>query len=390
MINKRLADITLADVQSIVDRQESESQTLDFKRQLPGRDSSARHDLCADAAAFANSLGGDIIFGLEEDSEGKASAITPWTENPDETAIRVMDMVANGVEPKITGLHAHPIAVDGGHVLVLRIPKSWHAPHRVKTNQHFFIREGTRKRQLEMPEIGAAFIHSAGNGERIRNFRLDRLGKILSDQAPIRLAAEGAIGVLHVVPLQPSPDAVVSPREFYEKRNLPSMGVRVAPDSRMNLDGTLAHCTIHNEGCHSYTQLFRDGSLEAIRVFANRLDNTGKFLVPSTAYEGEILDFLGRILPKLQSIDLGPPFVVMYSLLRTSNTLFGIGDRPSQGFWGRTLAEFDRDALNYPEVVIDSVQMLDVQLKPLFDMVWQSINEPESANYGKDGRWHDR
>jgi hypothetical protein len=392
MFPKRLQDITAADLQGLIDRQETESQTIDFKRDLPGRDNSARHELCADVVAFANSLGGDIVFGIQEDAEGKASAIAPWTDNPDETAIRIMDTVANGVDPKITGLHAHPVAVPGGHVLILRIPKSWHAPHRVKTNQHFFIREGTRKRQLEMPEIGAAFLHSAGNGERVRNFRLDRLGKILSDQAPIRLADEGPIGILHVVPLQPSPDAEISPREFHEKRNLSSMGTggRVALDSRLNLDGALVHCTVHGQGCYSYTQLFRDGNLEAVRVFGNRLDGNGKFVVPSTAYESEILDFLGRMLPKLQAIELGPPFVVMYSLLRTSGAVFGIGSRSGSWFTGNTVTDFDRDALIFPEVVIDSVQMLDVQLKPLFDVVWQSVDELESANYGPDGRWRDR
>lgn len=71
----------------------------------------------------------------------------------DEEARRLADVIANGVESRIPGLQLRAVPVAGGHVFIIRAGQSWAGPHRVKTNQHFFVREGARRRQLDMPEI---------------------------------------------------------------------------------------------------------------------------------------------------------------------------------------------------------------------------------------------
>ncbi|MFT4438831.1 helix-turn-helix domain-containing protein [Caballeronia sp. 15715] len=55
-------------------------------------------------SAFANAGGGDLIFGINEDDDGIATEIVPMDLNPDETALRLADLLMNGVEPRMPGV----------------------------------------------------------------------------------------------------------------------------------------------------------------------------------------------------------------------------------------------------------------------------------------------
>ena len=54
-------------LQRLVDEEIQESLTLDYKASPSlARDSRSRDELCKDVSAFANSAGGQIIYGIEE------------------------------------------------------------------------------------------------------------------------------------------------------------------------------------------------------------------------------------------------------------------------------------------------------------------------------------
>jgi predicted HTH transcriptional regulator len=135
-----------AHLREFVVEQVSEGMYLEFKRELPSRDAGGRHELLADVSAFANSSGGDLVYGIDEDGEGRAAAIIAQMGNADEEARRIQDVLMNGIEPRVPGLQVQAVPVAAGIILVIRVPQSWAGPHRVKTNQHFFIRENGRKR----------------------------------------------------------------------------------------------------------------------------------------------------------------------------------------------------------------------------------------------------
>ena len=222
MIPIKLEDVAEAHLQRLIVSETSEGKTLEFKRDLPGRDSSARHEFLSDVCAFANVSGGDLIFGIDEDGEGVAKSIVGQAVNPDVECLRLQDIVLNGIEPRLTGVHAHAVPVsDGKHVFVVRVPQSWSPPHRVTTNNHFFMREGRRKRQLNVPEIRGEVIRSEGLRDRIRTFRADRIGKIIGGETPVPLF-QGTVEVLHVLPVQTLlSNAPVDVLPYTDSRRLP-------------------------------------------------------------------------------------------------------------------------------------------------------------------------
>ena len=153
-----LTDARELHLTALIDAGASKNTYLDFKSDLPGRDSRGTQDLASDVSAFANSSGGDLIYGINEYGQGRAADIVPQVGNMDEEAKRVQDVLMNGIEPRVPGLQVVPLLVAGG--LASRVPQSLAGPHRVRQNNAFYLRENGRKRSLDVPEIRGLFLRS--------------------------------------------------------------------------------------------------------------------------------------------------------------------------------------------------------------------------------------
>lgn len=235
-----LSKITEEDIQALIQARATENSHLEFKQQLPGSDNAGKHELTADVSAFANAGGGDIVFGIAEDGDACATTITPITGNQDQELRRLQDILMNGIEPRIPGLAVSPVPVTNGFCIIIRVPKSWTGPHRVKSNQHFFVREGGRKRQLDMPEIKNLFLRAAGFAAQVRDFRTDRIGRLVAGESPQPLVP-GALFVLHFFPTQAAiGEAIIDPVVYLAgERRLPIYATHPG-NSRVNVDGALS------------------------------------------------------------------------------------------------------------------------------------------------------
>jgi hypothetical protein len=66
VVPKPIDQITETDINDLVGGGVSERKTLDYKQQLPEANDAAKRELLADVSSFANTLGGDLIFGVAE------------------------------------------------------------------------------------------------------------------------------------------------------------------------------------------------------------------------------------------------------------------------------------------------------------------------------------
>ena len=383
---RNLLQTTAADIQALVTSQSSEGTHLDLKRELPGGNDKSRHELLADISAFANSSGGDVIYGVDEDGEGRATAVVPQAGNADMETRRVQDMLMNGIEPRIPGLQVHPVSVDGGFVLAVRVPQSWAGPHRVRSNQHFFIREGPRKRQLDMPEVRGLFLRSEHQAQKVRDFRTERLGKIMAGEAPHPLVP-GPVLVVHLIPTQAAQGLVqVDPVTYVRDRTLPAMGTTV-PGARLNLDGALGVRNPVAGRTHGYSQFFRNGFFETTKVLTSHLEG-GQITLPSTAYEREIIKLVEGFLTELDHLGSGRELTCMLSLTEAEIVQLGL----DRGKWmlDYNQSRFDRRTLVLPDVLLPGDVVPAKSLRPVFDLVWQSAGMEGSDNYNEMGNWKPR
>ena len=162
-----------------------ESQTLDFKRALPGIDDKAKEEFLKDVAAFANASGGDLVYGVQEAS-GHAEHIVPIqivTDPVDATKRRLGQILDGGLEPRVDGMMMQPVPLAaGGYVLIVRVPASFQRPHRCRAGLHWRwpVRTDTPIVDLTYDQIRDVFDRSATIAERARRFRDERLTGVLT------------------------------------------------------------------------------------------------------------------------------------------------------------------------------------------------------------------
>ncbi|MFD2263482.1 helix-turn-helix domain-containing protein [Lacibacterium aquatile] len=106
--------LQLADIQTLIDAQVSESETLEFKREPYGNSDADKREFMKDISALSNTLGGWLLIGVEE-RDGVAVAMQPISGDPEGLMGRCNDMLV-GIEPRIFGLQMKPLPVDGGAI----------------------------------------------------------------------------------------------------------------------------------------------------------------------------------------------------------------------------------------------------------------------------------
>lgn len=389
-----IRDVTQPDLERLVADQAQEGPHLDFKRDLPTNwDNSAKNEFVADVSAFANAGGGDLVFGVEEDGDARASALVPQVVNQDQEVRRIQDFLLHSIEPRIPGAQVHAVEVStgggSGHAIIVRVPQSWVGPHRVRTNQHFYLREGARKRQLDVPEIRGLFLRSESQAQRVRDFRTERISRILTgDGAPTLLP--GAILVMHLIPSEAALGLMqVDPLTFLPSERagahyLPVLDRNGGGSPRINLDGALfLRHSSDDAGAPGYSLLFRNGFFEATQVLdsPNRADDHGRFNLPSRAYEDVCIRLVEAFRAELAHLNAGAEMAALVSLLHANRVRVGL---PAEHFGVRD-GLFDRQHVVLPDVLLQADVSPEQALKPVFDLMMQACGLPRSLYYREDG-----
>lgn len=124
------SQLNFADLDAMVTEKVEETVRLEFKRQLP--DTGKNDDLARSLAAMANTEGGSIIYGVEEDDDGRAKALHPFEVG--KSADRVTLVAGSAIDEPLLLSNVYAIADERkpelGY-LVVTVPKSDRAPHLI-------------------------------------------------------------------------------------------------------------------------------------------------------------------------------------------------------------------------------------------------------------------
>ena len=389
MIEKNIDQITEEDLQALVDNSVIERKTLEYKQALPSNSDSDKKEFLADVSSFANASGGDLIFGIIEDTEtGTPKSVEGLSiENVDQEILRLENMIRDGIAPRILAVSTKQIPLSNSKVaLLIRIGKSWISPHRVTLGSHdkFYSRSSNGKYPLDVGELRVAFNLSETITERIRNFRLDRISKVLANETPVPLYDNSKI-VLHLIPV-----ISFSPAQSYDISKIASNPSSMPPirsagwNNRYNLDGFITYDGDQEDKSRSYVQFFRNGIIEAVEGFLLRLRGE-RPTIPSIAFEQELIKSLTDYLAVLKTLEVEPPIFIFLSLLGVKGYSMGIDT------WRYDIEEIhtiDRDILQLPEVIIENYdEAAEKMLKPCFDSIWNACGFSRSFYYNDAGEW---
>ncbi len=200
--NKPLSELTVDDINIIVRDKVPESRSLDYKRELSPSTDAGNKELLKDISAFANTVGGYLIYGIDEKEGVPTEILGVEVQNFDELKQRFENLLRTGVDPVIRGVDFHKLDLNESRkVVIIKIPRSIARPHAVRIKDHFrfYGRNSSGVHQLEVEDLRRAFFESETLATKIRNFRSERLSAISTNETFMPLLP-GAKSVLHLIP----------------------------------------------------------------------------------------------------------------------------------------------------------------------------------------------
>jgi len=393
MIQKAFDLIEKSDIDSLIDNRQSESKILEYKQDLPGETPRSKKEFLADVSSFSNASGGYIIYGIREkrdkseEKTGLPESVQPIQgSTPDQAILRMEQIIRDGITPRLR-FQIRSIrgwGSDGNEfVILLHIPKSFASPHMVvyDRSQKIYSRTSAGKYLLDVHEIRAAFLATDSQHERLKRFRQDRLGQIISDEAPIKLASPRRF-VIHIIPIA---SFINNERLNIEAErdvlvNLRPMGVS-GWDHRFNLDGFITYGG--NSGdpncCMSYSLLYFNGVIEAV---VSGIGND--VCLPFEEIINMIIVVIQRYITVIKSYNITTPVVVSAAILgcKGLRAVFQQGRGEPNGS-----CVIDRDAMILPDVILEEYENdIHTLVRPMLDAIWNMCGMARCSWYDSKGR----
>jgi hypothetical protein len=374
MIPKPLDAITRADLEALIANQVAERRTLEFKRELPGGSDTARKEFLADVSSFGNAQGGDILFGIDAPG-GVATAIHGLTvEDPDKEMLRWEDILLAGIEPRLPGLRLHWIDIgDRAGVLLIRVPASSIAPHRVifKQSNRFHGRKSNGKYEMDTQELRDAFTASEALPARLRALHLDAVDQALRGDLPVGLGDDpkAVLSLIPVTIFREARDLEITPENALAAHK-PSGHMEAV---RM-IEGVLNYSVPSDpQAARSYAVTYRQGRIDMVWTIGrivNELRKEETPLVWPKRFEDGVIDAANSGAAKLAPFGVEGPWLVMV-------TVAGIKDYRlvlNSEYWSDPAW---RDQASLPALMIE--QMNRAALIPLLRAFWLAFGEERPA-----------
>jgi hypothetical protein len=154
---------------------------------------------------------------------------------------------------------------------------------------------------------------------------------------------------------------------------------------QINFEGFVNFFIGSDGRCRSYTQVFRNGIIEAVKVGILVDDKDIKFL-PSREFDNWIFEVLPDYLKALRELNVPAPITMMLSLQGVRGAYLATHDN-----WQiNPPSPFDRAVVELPEVVIEqygTAEEYQRAVRPAFDALWNAAGYFGSKQFDAEGRW---
>ena len=400
MLDKRLDSIEKGDIERLVVNGVPEGRALEYKEKLPGGSDGDRKEFLADVSSLANTVGGDIVYGVSEqrDADGKPTGVPARADgmapaNPEADKLRLDSIARDGIAPRITGLRYR--WVDGfpnGSVLVVRVPSSWSGPHMVIFQQwsRFYARAANGKYLLDVYQIRDAFARAGDLAARGRRFRNERLAQIIAGETPAALTGDRLI-IVHVIPY-----VAIANEQIVDVRVVPQHQQLMRPfysdngHGSFNIDGYLTTVLTGGQRAGGYAQLFRSGILETVDSGMIREDERYGVTLPSTTFAQHLFGFLGRTKTLYTTLEIPAPVSISVALYGVANCRLGLSQHWTFNH-GIASQSFGRQMIRLPEMTLEDFDgETQRESRPLLDALWQGAGLERCLEYDDAGRWNRR
>ncbi len=128
------------DIARLVSDGVEEGLNLEYKASPAlSRDSKKVDEMCKDVSAFANSAGGQLVYGIEEDRNArKPTDNDPGVTDGKITREWIEQIINSKIQPRVSGIRIAQISNQkGGAIFVITIPASQSGPHQAPDKKYY-------------------------------------------------------------------------------------------------------------------------------------------------------------------------------------------------------------------------------------------------------------
>lgn len=144
---------TLQDLEDMIKNEIQENTHLDYKRSSALLSKNSRREIAKDVSAFANSDGGCIIYGIEEDNQ-LPRRIDSGVDHNKYTRERLEDVITSNISPRIEEIEILRIQLSPDNsAYIVNIPKSSRGPHQETISNRYYKRFNFKSQPMEDYEI---------------------------------------------------------------------------------------------------------------------------------------------------------------------------------------------------------------------------------------------
>jgi len=139
---------------ALINEQRKEDLQLEYKRSDALSDKS-KTEVAKDVSAMANSAGGVIIYGIDEQKKSKGPIRLDDGIDPNEISVEWLEQViGSGIQRRIGGIRVHAVKMTatGKFVYLVYVPQSSRAPH-MAADHRYHKRLGTTTALMEEYEV---------------------------------------------------------------------------------------------------------------------------------------------------------------------------------------------------------------------------------------------
>lgn len=143
MFSKPLNQVTCEDVRAFLSKKIKEGKNIDYKLDFPSK----KEKIPKTIAAFANTTGGIILFGVEEESEQPKEPFSGLDHQPDKKLGTLLTQYALEVIP-VPFTETHVCVPDANNRTfgIIQVPQSSLAPHHLVNDRAIYVRTGESAR----------------------------------------------------------------------------------------------------------------------------------------------------------------------------------------------------------------------------------------------------
>lgn len=362
-----MKNIKKSDLQALIDNQVFENRELEYKDysfvggKLPDKQ---RDKFMKEIAAFANTNGGTIIIGMQEDENRlptKLSGAGMRLGDFDGWLSSFKQMVLSRIRPHLHGIECVPVVLEDNNIaIVISIPKSYARPHSFwdGNKDEFFMRHVNGIMYMDIDDLRKEFLYTSGLQDKIKEFKRERISLILANECVGDLGNLAKL-VIHIIPEWSFElGNIVDLKQLYMNSSVHPLSGS-SWNYRYNADG---YCILGaSRLLHyipTYTQFFHNGIIEATEV-RSISGYREKEVYDWSALQGQLMRVITDYGSLLEMMDVPKPWHISASLLNAKGYV-------TSTCWDMS-APIERDIVNSLEGICTEDSPMQDALKVVFD-----------------------